>query len=90
MSCENTETPINIDISWKGYCPNCFAITDSSWIYCPYCATDLRWNNAFSYYPTAYNYKCPDCKGEFNEPVNKGMAHGGYKCPFCGRKMGGI
>ena len=41
-----------------------------------------------------YNYKCPDCKGEFNNPAfipAPGSAIAGtYKCPFCGRMMLGV
>ena len=39
-----------------------------------------------------YNYKCPNCDGEFNTP---GCVYGTgtdvyYKCPFCGRTMEGL
>jgi len=41
-----------------------------------------------------YNYKCPDCGGEFNEPStessNGTSFYFNYKCPFCGREMKGL
>jgi hypothetical protein len=39
-----------------------------------------------------YNYKCPDCHGEFNSPA-LATDTGTYfpkKCPFCGRVMEGL
>lgn len=42
-----------------------------------------------------YNYKCPDCKGEFNQPSSKikndsNGTDAYYSCPFCGKVMKGI
>jgi len=34
-----------------------------------------------------YNYKCPDCHGEFNQP--NGTLNG-WNCPFCNKKMEGL
>ena len=41
---------------------------------------------------TQYNYKCPECGGEFNYPaVEYGCGTDStYKCPFCGKKMEGM
>ncbi len=36
-----------------------------------------------------YDYKCPDCKGEFNTPAFDPTITL-YKCPFCGREMVGL
>ena len=52
-------------------------------------------NSQFGTYydPTrSYNYKCPDCNGEFNQP-SIGYQNGTYtvyKCPFCGKDMKGM
>ena len=43
--------------------------------------------------PALYNYKCPDCKGEFQYATvitTPGNTSPTYKCPFCGRIMGGM
>lgn len=40
-----------------------------------------------------YNYKCPDCKGEFNSPASDSMSttsNPNYRCPWCGKKMEGL
>ena len=43
-----------------------------------------------------YNYKCPDCHGEFNYPERVSEDHGTagittkLVCPFCKREMAGI
>lgn len=41
-----------------------------------------------------YNFKCPECKGEFNDPsfisAPGGTVTGYYQCPFCGRIILGI
>lgn len=42
---------------------------------------------------TFYNYKCPKCYGEFNEPARDMMgppSHGNPRCPFCGLSMEGL
>jgi len=41
---------------------------------------------------SAYNYKCPDCNGEFNTPAQSfpDGTRVDNLCPFCGRKMEGL
>lgn len=49
------------------------------------------WQHPYIPKATQYNYKCPDCGGEFNEPAS-GIPSGTYVpyfCPFCNRKMEG-
>lgn len=43
------------------------------------------------------NYKCPKCKGEFNESAYRRIrlkdstgTYGKYVCPFCGKEMKGL
>jgi len=41
--------------------------------------------------PQQYNYKCPQCNGEYVTPViPKETSSIMYKCPFCGRFMEGL
>jgi len=52
-------------------------------------------SNCVLFSPTSfqsnYNYKCPDCNGEFNTPSTPGITSSlYYKCPFCGRIMEGM
>ena len=41
---------------------------------------------------SSYNYKCPDCNGEFNLPASSypNGTQVEHFCPFCGRKMEGL
>lgn len=46
---------------------------------------------------TRFNYKCPDCYGEFQYPTTDTSPsthsitfHGNPRCPFCGRSMEGL
>lgn len=59
---------------------------------------ELYHNNKISH---QYNYKCPDCKGEFNQPFYKYIlennrhfacksAHWAFVCPFCNKEMKGL
>jgi len=43
-------------------------------------------------WPPSYNYKCPDCHGEFNIPASSypNGTQVEHSCPFCGRKMEGL
>jgi DNA-directed RNA polymerase subunit RPC12/RpoP len=52
---------------------------------CWVCWTRLQPN----YFITNNYYKCPKCKGEFNNPAFN-SENGTYKCPFCGNKMEGL
>lgn len=54
-----------------------------------------NWLEPQSYKSTAgYNYKCPNCGGEFNCPSfikSEGTAiEEKYVCPFCGKEMLGL
>ena len=65
-------------------CTICGTYLDSG--YCP--------NNCVLYNQdnTRYNYKCPECNGEFNQPacLNTTSTVPIYRCPFCGFKMEGM
>lgn len=70
------------------YCSKCGAQLEFSYSYCPHCGTVLSKEFNYPTEETNYNYKCPDCKGEFSYPTYK--YDGAFYetcCPFCGRKM---
>ena len=55
---------------------------------CLTCGVSVNFNKINETY---FNYKCPDCKGEFNTPSTPGITSSlYYKCPFCGRIMEGL
>ena len=75
------------------YCPTCGKnLTDSTNCLINGMCLDC-WNQQ-KYYTTQsdYNYKCPDCNGEFNQPAMQSISSTWttYKCPFCGRTMKGL
>lgn len=38
-----------------------------------------------------YEYKCPECRGEFNyDGIRKATIDGRAMCPFCGNVMKGV
>lgn len=58
---------------------------------CSHCWEIKNSNNS----STTYIYKCPECKGEFNQPtkhvdVNFVDTDTYYSCPFCGKAMEGL
>jgi hypothetical protein len=73
-------------------CPLCGASLDTY----GNCPNGCKWfeGNLTWQIPTAYNYKCPGCNGEFNQPnfiPAPGSCNvGTYKCPFCGYEMIGL
>ena len=63
----------------KGYCVN------------EICFSDCCYLLKREYYKkNEYNYKCPDCNGEFTFPSIQSTSTISYKCPFCGRIMIGV
>ena len=76
-------------------CKVCNSILDNLGA-CPnLCEVWQRENSALI--STVYNYKCPECNGEFNQPASNCTEEGtsivglaNYRCPWCGFKMGGL
>lgn len=51
-------------------------------------ADTIQWQPTTPYvYKSDYNYKCPQCSGEYNTPSYK---DGKYYCPFCSYEMLGM
>jgi len=73
-------------------CYKCFQ--DTTYLINGLCANCYN-GNGFSYYSQSqqFNYKCPNCQGEYNEPSYGQLGYTSSltpKCPFCGRIMEGI
>lgn len=73
-----------------GYqCPDCGA-----WIYPNQEHQCINSPQPFLPIAPTYNYKCPNCKGEFNTPAlySQGTSSSivNYVCPFCGAGMVGL
>lgn len=79
-----SDTPINHNYIT---CPKCGVWYEA--LYGHMCLTQMS-----NMMPSiTYNYKCPSCCGEFNEPATDGMSinsHGNPRCPFCGKHMEGL
>lgn len=63
---------------------------------CPVCGEHISVNDIHQcgkpLIPNSFNYRCPDCFGEFNQPIlnPRNGTYFEYKCPFCGRIMEGL
>lgn len=74
----------------NGRCGNCYSKKQNYSYNVPHCK--VIGNTNWSY----YNYKCPDCTGEFSLPALKisydqndnGITE--HVCPFCDRVMEGL
>ena len=65
-----------------GLCQNCVNLK----------GTNLPCFHGQIFSESQFNYKCPDCKGEFNNP-SYGQGYSiclNAKCPWCGKEMKGI
>lgn len=75
------------------YCTKCGCVLNTVSV-CPNGCSQYSYISSYpiQYVPTEYAYKCPECKGEFNQPacLNTTSAMPVYRCPWCGFKMRGI
>ena len=55
------------------------------------CPNNCHDSQYLPYYSRTYNYKCPQCNGEFNQPAYQTTTSTTlmYRCPWCGRELGG-
>jgi hypothetical protein len=78
----------NLNFFWYGCCRCCgrYAALESFNGKCYNCC-----NIEYYSLPQQYNYKCPNCHGEFNYPSVPSVTSSlYYKCPFCAKLMEGL
>lgn len=71
-----------VDSMIEGLCQNCWADQHA-----------LKCEHGQIFPESRFNYKCPDCHGEFNTPAYEMISFtgsGNPKCPWCGKEMKGL